>query len=86
MFAIANHRLFRDGDRLIVPYEARGRLSVFEIRDGESALLAEHTLPHGTLLTDALLADTANVQGLAIDPFFTLPFAESNVQECQSLF
>ena len=67
MFAIANHRLFSDGDRLIVPYEARGRLSVFEIRGGESTLLAEHSVPHGTLLTDALLAETAGVQGLAID-------------------
>ena len=67
MFAIANHRLYSDGDRLIVPYEARGRLSVFEIRDGESTLLAEHSVPHGTLLTDALLAETAGVQGVAID-------------------
>jgi len=67
LFEIANHRLFRDGDRLIVPYEAGGRLFVHAVQDGQSEMIAELRLPHGTLLTDPFLEKNAGVRGTAVD-------------------
>jgi hypothetical protein len=67
MFEIANHRLFRDGGRLLLPYDAHGRLSIHAVQDGAVDVLAEVRLPHGTLVTDRLVADLCGVQGEAID-------------------
>ena len=71
MFEIANHRLFRDGGRLLLPYDAHGRLSIHAVQDGAAEkqveVLAEVRLPHGTLVTDRLVADLCGAQGEAID-------------------
>ena len=71
MFEIANHRVFRDGERLLVPYDAHGRLSVHAVRrDAAEAVVdvvAERRLPHGTLITDALVAAICGARGEAID-------------------
>lgn len=67
MFEIANHRLFRDGERLLLPYDAHGRLSVHLV-DGDSiTVLTERRLPHGTLVTDRMVADLCGAQGKPID-------------------
>jgi len=67
MFEIANHRVFRAGNQLLVPYDAQGRLSIHAVSDGESKVVAERRLPHGTLLTDQRIAQLAGETGRAID-------------------
>jgi len=67
MFEIANHRLFRTGGRLLVPYDAQGRLSIHAVGAEEARVVAETRLPHGTLITDARIAELAGEAGRAID-------------------
>ena len=71
MFEIANHRMFRDGERLLVPYDAHGRLSIHAVRQDAADVLVdvvtELRLPHGTLVTDALVAELCGARGEAID-------------------
>ncbi|HSM11963.1 MAG TPA: PEP/pyruvate-binding domain-containing protein, partial [Lysobacter sp.] len=67
MFEIANHRLFRDGRRLLLPYDAHGRLSVHAVEDDSIEVVAELRLPHGTLITDRLVADLSGVHGEPVD-------------------
>jgi enolase len=67
MFEIANHRMFRDGGRLLLPYDAHGRLSIHAVGDDSIEVLAELRLPHGTLVTDRLVADLSGVHGEPID-------------------
>ena len=48
MFEIANHRMFRAGDSLVVPYDAHGHLSIYVITEDSQLLLRKLRLPHGT--------------------------------------
>jgi enolase len=66
-FEIANHRLFRAGSRLLVPYDAQGRLSIHAVSDGTAMVVAEARLPQGTLITDARIAQMVGEAGRAID-------------------
>jgi len=67
LFEIANHRLFRDGSRLLVPYDAQGRLTIHAVEPGGSRPVAERRLPQGTLVTDALVAELAGATGAPVD-------------------
>jgi enolase len=72
MFEIANHRIFlvagdKVNETLIVPYNAHGRLSIYALRRDSEQLVKQVRLPHGTLVTDALVADLAGIQGDVID-------------------
>ena len=67
MFEIANHRIFKNQDTLIVPYNAHGRLSIYALQQGSEQLVKRLRLPHGTLITDALVHDLAGLKGEAID-------------------
>jgi enolase len=67
MFEIANHRIFRTGASLIVPYDAHGRLTIHEITQESSSVIAEVRLPQGTLITDGLVAGLSGRQGEVID-------------------
>ena len=67
MFEIVNHRFFMTKDSLIVPYDAQGRLSIYMLQKDSEQLLRQVRLPHGTLVTDALVADLAGATGDAID-------------------
>jgi len=67
MFEIANHRIFSTQDSLIVPYDAHGRLSIYNLLKDSDQLVARRRLPHGTLITDKLISDLSGVQGEAID-------------------
>ncbi len=67
MFEIANNRIFSTPDRLIVPYDAHGRLSIYVLSNDSQQLVASRRLPHGTLVTDELIADLAGEQGEVID-------------------
>jgi len=67
MFEIANHRIFKDGDTLIVPYEAHGRLSIYFLQENAEQIVKEIRLPHGSLLTDSFVAELTEKQGELID-------------------
>jgi enolase len=67
MFEIANHRIFRAGNLLIVPYDAHGRLSIHALQPESSQIIRQLRLPHGTLVTDELLAELAGKSGEVID-------------------
>jgi enolase len=67
MFEIVNHRIFRDGNTLIVPYEAHGRLSIYFLQEDSEEVVKELHLPHGSLLTDRFIAGLAGKQGELID-------------------
>ncbi len=67
MFEIANHRLFRDGQRLIVPYTSQGQLTIRAVdRDGSDSL-AELHLPQGTLVTDDFICHALDLRASPID-------------------
>jgi len=67
MFEIANHRIFRNGDTLIVPYDAHGRLSLYLLQEDTEQLATQQRLPHGSLITDKLIAELAGMSGELID-------------------
>jgi enolase len=67
MFEIANHRIFRSGESLIVPYDRHGRLIIHEVKEDSTRVIAEVRLPHGTLVTDQLVAELSGRQGDVID-------------------
>jgi len=67
MFEIANHRIFKTEDSLIVPYDAHGNLSIYALREGSEKLIKQLRLPHGTLITDRLIAELTGYQGTVID-------------------
>jgi enolase len=67
MFEIANHRLFRGSGRLLVPYDAHGRLSVYALGSGHQEIIAELRLPHGSLVTDQRVTDLVGEKGSAVD-------------------
>ena len=67
MFEIANHRIFKAKDTLIVPYDAQGRLSIFSLRKDSEPLVKQLRIPHGTLVTDALISRLSGLEGEVID-------------------
>ena len=67
MFEIANHRIFKAGNVLIVPYDAHGKLTVYALQAESSQIIRQMRLPHGTLVTDELLADLTGQRGEVID-------------------
>ncbi|MFC1702349.1 hypothetical protein ACFL1J_06385, partial [Pseudomonadota bacterium] len=67
MFEIANHRIFKANDSLIVPYDAHGNLSIYAVRLDSEKLIEQLRLPHGTLITDALIAEVTGYKGTVID-------------------
>jgi len=67
MFEIANHRLLRTADSLIVPYDAHGRLLVYAVQMGSEKPIKQLRLAHGTLITDDLIAELTGFKGTVID-------------------
>lgn len=67
MFEIANHRLFKAADSLIVPYDAHGSLSIYAVHKDSEKTIKQIRLPHGTLITDALIAELTGFKGTVID-------------------
>jgi enolase len=67
MFEIANHRVFRHGDSLLVPYDAQGRLSIYRLEKDSHQIVKQLRLPHGTLITDQLLEELAGHTGEVVD-------------------
>ncbi len=67
MFEIANHRIFKAGDTLIVPYDAHGKLTIYLLRESSEQLVTQLRLPHGSLITDEFVAELAGMQGEVID-------------------
>jgi enolase len=67
LFEIANHRIFRQDDALLVPFDAQGRLAVHSLAAEEDRLLAEQRLPQGTIITDPMIAGLVGKLGEAID-------------------
>jgi hypothetical protein len=66
-FGITNHRIFRAGDRLVVPFDAQGELSIHVLDKESDKLITKLRLPNGTLLTDAFILGLAEMQGSAVD-------------------
>ena len=67
MFEIANHRIFRAGDSLIVPYDAHGRLSIHAVQEDSTQIITQLRLPQGTLITDDLITELSGLRGEVID-------------------
>jgi enolase len=67
MFEIANQRILRSNDALVVPYDTHGRLSLYVLRDGSEPALLDTRLPHGTLINDALVGELSGISVAAID-------------------
>lgn len=67
MFEIANHRVFRTADGLVVPYDVHGLLIVYRLEPGTNHVLMERRFPHGTIFTDESLARLCGFSGEAID-------------------
>lgn len=72
MFEIINQRIFyvqkgKEKATLIVPYDAHGKLSIYALRDDSEKLIKQLRLPHGTLVTDALIAELTGFKGDVID-------------------
>jgi enolase len=67
MFEICNNRLFSTDDGLLVPYDAHGRLTIYLVRETGSEIVASLRLPHGTLVTDAMIGRFAGIGGKVID-------------------
>ena len=67
MFEIANHRLFKTEDCLIVPYDAHGSLTIYRVCLDSEKIIRQVRVPHGALTTDALFAELTGINGTAID-------------------
>jgi len=67
MMEIANHRIFRADGTLIVPYDAHGTLAVHAVSEEGDELRAARRFRHGSIVTDALVAQLAGVAGEPID-------------------
>jgi enolase/phosphoenolpyruvate synthase/pyruvate phosphate dikinase len=67
MFEIANQRVLRSDDALVVPYDTHGHLTLYVLRDGSEPPALEIRLPHGTLLNDTLISELAGVEAEVID-------------------
>ena len=57
MFEIANHRIFKSGSSLLVPYDAHGTLLVYVLHHDSEQRFQQLRLTHGTLITDTLIAE-----------------------------
>jgi hypothetical protein len=66
-FGIANHRIFRQADRLLVPYALGGTLFVYAVDGDGGAPVAQRRFPHGTIFTDDLIGAVAGALGEPID-------------------
>ena len=67
MFEIANQRVLRGQNALVVPYDTHGRLTIYVLIDGDEPPVLDTRLPHGTLLNDALIQELAGVDGRVVD-------------------
>ncbi|MCP4045997.1 MAG: hypothetical protein GY732_08425, partial [Gammaproteobacteria bacterium] len=67
MFEIANHRIFKAGDSLVVPYDAHGHLTIYLLQKDAEHVIEKLRLPHGTLITDALIIRLAGRGDEVID-------------------
>ena len=67
MFEIANHRIFKADNMLIVPFDAHGSLSIYAVHKDSQEEIKQFRLLHGTLITDALISELAGVKGVPID-------------------
>lgn len=67
MFEIANHRIFKAGDSLVVPYDAHGHLTIYRLQKDAEHVIEKLRLPHGTLITDALIIRLAGLGDEVID-------------------
>ena len=67
MFEIANHRIFRTSDGLLVPFDAHGLLIVFLLEPGACRVVYEQKYPHGTVFTDRSIFELAGIEGEPID-------------------
>jgi hypothetical protein len=67
MFEIANHRMFKSGEDLLVPYDAHGLLTVVELGENSARDIIRQRLPHGTLITDGMIAALTGRGGEVID-------------------
>ncbi|MFC1688340.1 PEP/pyruvate-binding domain-containing protein [Pseudomonadota bacterium] len=67
MFEIANHRIFAQQGRLIVPYDAHGTLLIYSLGEDSTELIREIRLPHGTLVTDSLITSLVGEVERVID-------------------
>ncbi len=67
MFEIANQRIFKTADTLIVPYNALGMLSVYALQEDSEHLVKRQRLPHGALVTDAMITELVGQRGEVID-------------------
>lgn len=67
MFGIANHRIFKARNTLVVPYETGGNMLVYVLTTDTEQLIKQVRLPHGTLVTDAIVQEYAGLHGDVID-------------------
>jgi phosphoenolpyruvate synthase/pyruvate phosphate dikinase len=67
MFQIANHRIFRQQERIVVPYDAHGALLIFRVGENSSERIMDFRLPHGTLVTDQLISEQVGQPDQVID-------------------
>ncbi len=67
MFEIANHRIFKAGNSLVVPYDAHGHLTIYLLQRDAKHVIEKLRLPHGTLITDALIIRLAGQGDEVID-------------------
>ena len=59
--------IFKNGDTLIVPYNAQGKLSIYLLQEDSEQLATQRQLPHGSLITDKLIAELAEMTGEVVD-------------------
>jgi hypothetical protein len=67
MFEIANHRFFKAGDTLVIPYNAHGRLDIHVLAANGTSHVIQRVLRHGEIITDELVLQIAGLPGVAID-------------------
>jgi enolase len=67
-FQIVNHRIHRDGERLVVPYDASpGKIAVYSVTEGGSELAALARVVPGTIMTDETVTALVQAEGEPID-------------------
>lgn len=66
-FGIVNNRIFRDQDKLIIPYMIADTILVQSVTASESTTLFTHPVLSGTIITDDLIKQLARSGGEAID-------------------
>jgi enolase/phosphohistidine swiveling domain-containing protein len=67
-FQIVNHRIHRDGERLVVPYDASpGKVAVYSVTEAGSELATLARVPPGTIMTDQTVTALVEARGEPID-------------------